>query len=513
MLRKTLPLIILAVTCTSFAAAATQPSVSVSAVNATSPVLRTTGSVSISATVTPSYDALPSATHTDTCGPNGPPAGKVIQTITDITYTIDKTLSVTAGDGINSTVLTGSSPGGGAFSGSLTPSTGADGSIPVTVSATVGDTITEHKVVTTVVWTGASCTGDIVSSTPVTTDTPITKSNTGTGSGSYVLDVAAPVLTLHPVTSQPTVQQGQDKNIHNDLIAGSSGTAYTLTDTVTGPGDYTASANGSGTFNPAKDGVAPSEHSTVGVKIACDAPVGIYTARAVASTVDLGGNPFSTIQSVDVPGSGNSGGSAVDTFTVTPGFSLLSQSLVVSELPPSGDYAPMSCFSSGTSGRKVTTFPGSLHLTTVLNSTGQCAGITNISGASVTLTLPFGFSFDVTGGSPAAHVFRIAAGSGGFDYHYPGPELVLPKSKISINGQTLTVDLSGVDFGLGVGVIPSADSIYVRAHAVFTGSTVPADGTQYVFQTGSSANLGGNSILTASSQQVVTASQACVNGN
>jgi len=111
-------------------------------------------------------------------------------------------------------------------------------------------------------------------------------------------------------------------------------------------------------------------------------------------------------------------------------------------------------------------------------------------------------------------VFRIAAGGGGFDYHYPGPEVTVPKGMITgSSGQTLTVDLSSVDFGSGPGVIPSADSIYVRAHAVFNGTSIPDNGTPYVFSTGCSANLTGIGPTSASSTQTVTANSGCVNGN
>jgi hypothetical protein len=126
----------------------------------------------------------------------------------------------------------------------------------------------------------------------------------------------------------------------------------------------------------------------------------------------------------------------------------------------------------------------------------------------VTLTLPDGFSFDTTGASPAAHVFVFDAANG-FDYHYPQPntEVTLPKAAFTKSGQTVTIDLSSL------GDIPSSDTIYVRAHAVFTGGAVPADGTQYIFTTSTTSDLPGIGSTTNTSTWTVTKSQACVDGN
>jgi len=169
----------------------------------------------------------------------------------------------------------------------------------------------------------------------------------------------------------------------------------------------------------------------------------------------------------------------------------------------------MSCFTSGQSGRKVTTFPGSLHITAIVNTTGPCAGFGSISGTVVTLTLPTGFSFDTTGASPAAHVFIFPAVNG-FDFHYPGAETSLPKTAIVKSGQTvLTVDLSSL------GEILSSNTIYVRAHAGFSGTAVPTDGTPYDFTTSTTSTLPGIGVNTTNpSIQIVTKNNlTCLNGN
>ena len=423
-----------------------------------------------------------------------------------------------AADLNSSSALTGS---GTSYSGSLTTPTAptaTDGKIPVTVTANVSEDVTtavhtettnQHCVKVSGVTT---CT--TVSTSSMDTSATVTKTGSGSGAGSYILDITPPILTLQPDTSQSSVTQGSDKNIHNVIIGGSESTPYTLTDTATGPGGYTTSGGGNGTFgqSPHNDGIANDKHDLVGVFIACDAPVGPYSAAAVAYTEDLGLNAFDPINSTDV--TGPPAGGATDTFEVTPGIFLSDQTQMVSELPPSGDYAPMSCFTAGTSGRKVTTFPGSLHVTATVNTTGPCAGFGTISGTVITLTVPAGFSFDTTGASPSAHVF-VGPDAGGFDFHNPTTLAevtgLIPKPKAV--GSVVTVDLSNLNFGQGPGVIPSNDTIYVRAHAVFSGGSVPADGTPYVFTTSTTSTLPGIGSTTNSTTGTLTKSSACVNGN
>jgi len=511
--------------CSLMFAANTTPSVSVSGVTASSPVLRSTAGITVSATVTPTYDTGSGPTTvTTTCKSNGGNnnCGTGNPNVTDQTVAATTTITISnqkvtasASDGLNTSAPVTLS--GTAYSDTLTtPVSGTDGKTTVTVSASVSEDVTTSV---TTVTTNQNCTSSRGVTTCTTIDASTTNSSStatkigsGTGTGSYILDINRPMLTLHPVASQPSVLQGQDKNIHNEILGGSANTAYTLTDTATGPGGYTTSADGNGTFGPSSggDGIAPKENDLVNVHIACDAPVGIYTARAVANTVDLGGNPFAQINSVDTADN-KPAGSASDTFQVEPGILLSDQTQVVSEF--SGDYSTMSCFTSGTSGRKVTTFPGSLHITATVNTTGPCSGFGTISGTIITLTLPVGFSFDTTGASPAAHVF-VGPAASGFDLHNPQTlaEVTGLISKPKISGQTVTIDLSTLNLGQGVGVLPSSDTIYVRAHAVFSGGSVPADGTQYVFTTSTTSTLPGLGSTTNTSSAIVTASSACVNG-
>jgi hypothetical protein len=284
---------------------------------------------------------------------------------------------------------------------------------------------------------------------------------------------------------------------------------YTVIDSVSGPNGYTAFGPGGDSFGPSGKGtgLAPDKHDTVAVHLTCDAPLGTYTVSAVANTVDLASNAFSAI------GAANS-----DSFRVDQGQFLQNQTLVVSELPSSGDYAPMTCFSSTLQSKKIVTSPGSLYLTATANTTGACSGFSTISKPRVSLTLPVGFSFANTTG-PKAQVFAGPAGSG-FDLHYPQSLVdvtnLIPATAIAGSGQTVTVDLSQLNvaqLNAVAGVLPSGHTIYVRARAIFTGTAVPAQGTQFAFLSSTTAGLPGIGAITSDSNQIVTASTACVNGN
>jgi hypothetical protein len=177
--------------------------------------------------------------------------------------------------------------------------------------------------------------------------------------------------------------------------------------------------------------------------------------------------------------------------------------MVVSELPPVGDYAEMTCFNAtlgGADKTKVNNYPGSVHITATIKTTGPCSGFGTISNPKITLTLPVDFSFADSGPSPKAHVFIgppcAAPSNCAFDLHSGAPLTEVTAAvlkKISVSGQTVTVDLSGLDVGQGPGVIPSDYAIYVRAHAMLaaTVTAVPPTGTEYIFRTEATAGLPG----------------------
>lgn len=512
----------------------TLPYATVTGVTATSPVVRSTPGIAISALVTTYFDTNPAPSTATTCNAcnnsnnycgTGNAAVKSQQVVTTTTTTVtglppvvnaspefgaaNPTIATLTGSGLSASGI-----GSGTFpySGTLpTQLSGDNGFHNVTVTAYVSEQVSTSAQVTTKNMGSGGCGGALISSTTVT-NAPSSAMRFGSGnaSGTYLLDINAPGHSIKPDTSQPQVKQGNDHVTHSVLTGGSPSTNYSVITTATGPNGVTYSAQSNASFGggvAARNGMASDKHVLIGVHMACDAPIGTYTATATANTADLVGQPFNPVQATNV-----------DTFDVTQGIFLEDQTFVVSELPPDGDYAPMACFSSTQANQKVTSFPGSLHVTATVNTTGPCAGFGSISGTSVSLTLPAGFSFADNGGSPKAHVF-IGPAASGFDYHYPQTLAevtgLLPKSAIVVSGQTATVDLSALtlDPAQGPGVIPASDTIYVRAHAAYSDGVVPADGNPFIFTTTTTSTLPGIGVSTASDSRTVTASSACVNGN
>jgi hypothetical protein len=402
----------------------------------------------------------------------------------------------------------------------------ADGKVTLTVSAGVSESVTTavHTEVT-----NFSCSGSGPSRVctpiggPSSSDSSETVTKTGTaGSASttYVLDINPPTLTLKSA-GPSQISQGSNKPLHGIMFFGSAGTDYTLNYSASGPGmDGPYTVIGNGLFGPGNDGIAPRENDPASLHIPCDATPGVYTATASANTEDLGGNSFDPVPSTDFNPNltGNDGGAASVSFTVTPAITLTDQTLIVADLPPSGDYAPMTCFTSGASGKKISTSPGSLHVTATVNvndlSGGNCAASGTFAATKIKLFVPQNFKFDTTGSSPAAHVF-IGPAVNGFDYHNPAglAEVtgLITKPRVAVDG-TITVDLSQVNLGFGPGNIPVTSTIYVRAHASYSGTTVPANGQTFVFTTQTDASLGAFP-FSNSSTSTLTASPACVNGN
>jgi hypothetical protein len=525
-------LIMVSATGVAVAATTTLPAAVVSNVTTTSPVLRSTPNIAVSATVTPTFDSNSGPTVTTSCfvcNPDnsycgyGSNAVKSQQVLTMTTSTVGNTVTtVTAAPEFGSAnptiVRLNGAQSSGAFNGVLpTPVVGTDGVRSVTVTAYVSEEVTTAVTVTTNRMSGSSCTGTIVTSNAVPQPlVTVVKYGTGSANGTYILDINAPKMDTRPVTAQSRVKQGGDKFVHNVLQDVLASTKYTTLNVITGPGGYSSTAQGIGTFGPATPsgtGHSGRENSTVGVHVACNAPVGTYTVTSVANTVDAGSYPFEPVVS-----------STVDTFDVDPGLLLQDQTLAVSQMSPTGGYGAMSCFSSTLANRNLNTAPGSVHITATINTLGECASLSTITNPKVSMTLPAGFSFASSGNSPDAHIF-VGESEPGFDLHYPETmkEVTsLAKAGIAVSGQTVTVDLSKVDLSkagigptptLGTGVFPASYTIYVRARATFTGTVVPADNTAYIFNTNTSAVLPGIGQITSESSQTITALQACVNGN
>jgi hypothetical protein len=375
---------------------------------------------------------------------------------------------------------------------------GPEGLNTVTVNATATDGNTE-----------TSCTGSAQGPT-----------RTGKASADYVTDQSAPTLTIlsyapGPVDPSPIPQvtAGEAITVHTQLDDGSSGTPFTVTLTASGPGTlaFTDSDTFGGPSGAKDNGKAPTKNNLIALQTSCSTAPGIYTMKVDADTQDLCGNAFATI--TKDPASthdGLSGNDTSGTFEVLPPVSLSTITHVISEFP-TGDYGTDQCFTSIAARKKLTNNPGSLHIAAIVTSTvpGDCSDLT-ISNPQIVLTLPAGFSYLLTGNSPAAHVF-IGSGAG-FDLHYPaGFTEVTDSAGIVVNGNTITIDLSKVDVGQGPGVIPTGLTIYARAHAIYSGPGAPASNATFSFSTAASAN---NGTLTASNSEDIVGnpSGGCVDG-
>jgi hypothetical protein len=482
------------------------PSVSVTGVTVTSPVVRSTAEVQVSAAVSAVFDvnsetsAPPKNTNcrqnNNFCGTGNPAVtDQTVETRTSVVVSNTSVAASAAHPGGSGVALTSAT--GTTFSGALAPPVGADdGSRSVVVTATASEVV---STTVTVVTTNKNCPAKapctVVSTTTVPTTTTETRTASGSASGAYLLDLQPGVLSVFP-DHAPDVKQGQVQHVHTKIENGSADTAYRLTDTVTGPGGATYFAETTDTFQPSPgDGISNVKTNTLAVKIACDAPVGEYAISSSADTVDLAGNRYDPLTA--------QGG----TFTVSPGQFLSSQTVVLSELPPAGDYGKLQCFTNRTNPKgKLISDPGSVHVAAVVTTTGPCAGVGTITPGDVVLTLPTGFAFADTGNSPRAHVFVGEAGS--FDFHGGAP---LVEVTSLVTQDTTAADAVVVHLG-DLGPIPSSSTIYVRAHA--RSSAVATPDQPVVFSSSASATSdGGGALQDASTATVVgNPTAGCVDG-
>lgn len=407
--------------------------------------------------------------------------------------------ALTAGDGTNSCTLLNTS--GNTYACSL-PVRPEGGPYTVTVDATATDGNTT-----------TSCTG--ASQSPTKTSSTSTK---------YVTDEVAPTVRVASYSPNPDpnpipqITAGSSIALNVKLKDGSSGTpysfeleAYNATDTI-GPAPLSGFSF-DGPNGPNDDGKDPIENSRdIALQTSCTTPPGIYTMRLETNTEDLCGNPFAAIvmdpagTTGQNPPPASQGNNPSGTFEVLSPVELSTVTHIIGPLPPNGDYSFEQCFTTKGNPKKLIVNPGSAHIAAVVNATvpDTCeeASITN---PTIKLTLPAGFSFYLTGGSPAAHVFVGEAAA--FDFHDPETDGLLEVTDAAlISGQltqTITVDLSNVDVGFGPGQIPTSDTIYVRAHTRYTGSD-PTPHGQFTFLT--EAGIG--AVMTASDTEKLQANPA-----
>lgn len=432
-------------------------------------------SENVSATVTGSYDSsgpTPSSScivcnaGNDNCGTFNTSV-KRKGTVTTTTVTVsNKTVTASASDSNgNSTPSQGPSASPMAFSQSLTAS-GSDGKITVTVSATASEDVKTDTSTTVTNYTStSSCSGTTVGS-PTTTPSTSTVTKTSavaTNTATYVLDLIGPTAELL-FNNPPSIMQTQNELVSVKINNGSAGTPWTVNLTATGPDPATTTtlpATDTGSIGPANPAGSGINNNTVtgpvALPTACDTPVGLYTLTATVKTQDLCEGSYPDIVL------------AGDPFTVTPGITLATQTVVLSQLT-TGDYGINQCFVDSVKQQAkkliVNNTPGSVHIGTIVTTAGPCAGLGTISGVQFALTLPplaiddgSGFVYADTGASPVAHVF-VGDGRDGFDLHN-GTPLTEVTGLITATGQTRTIDLSSL------GDISATDTIFARAHAVF----------------------------------------------
>jgi hypothetical protein len=221
----------------------------------------------------------------------------------------------------------------------------------------------------------------------------------------------------------------------------------------------------------------------------------------VTSTNDLCGQPFAVpINSIAQGKDGASG--LFDVVANAECGATTNQAVVTAPLPPANllvdpestasSYAVVACYSSQTAGSakrpKVVSYPGTVHLGTVLNSTGAGTCAETVAVGDVVFTLDQDFEFLKTGASPPAHVFTGIAddsigwpeGDGpGFWYHTGWPLLEVDPRLISMTVSTdkhmLTMHLGATDLGCGNGLLPKGATLYARAHVKFFGTPTTAE--------------------------------------
>jgi hypothetical protein len=180
------------------------------------------------------------------------------------------------------------------------------------------------------------------------------------------VDLAGPTFGFGTILAQPSIRQTQQEILGVQLDGGSAGTSFTVTATATGPTTLTATDSGTFGTTGKNDGIAPPKHvGPIGIDTACDTPVGTHSVTVEAATVDL------------CNGNNSPAALPLGTFDVTPGIGLLTQTGVLSEFS-SGEYGVDECFT--TSG--INTNPGSVHIDTIVNTNGPCAGFGAISGSA-----------------------------------------------------------------------------------------------------------------------------------
>lgn len=507
--------------------------------------------LAISADVSPGFTVGGSTAATfGKCSNNK--SGGDTQTATYTETTVSgQTVTVTAKDD-NSNVAALS--GGPTYTGDLSPlaaNLASDGKYGVTVSASASENVCvqEHSVTRT--WTSedGSCSGsssdnDVISKNA---DCKTTTSNSGNDSDTdhfYYVDLAAPTVSHNVTNPLQEVMQNTDLNVNIHVSGGSSEQNFNIragfndgSNDIWGP--ETPPAPDSFQFGKSlTDGVAGNKVEAAAVLVSCSVPVGTpYVSKAqLTATTDLCGNAYAP-PPIDSTAQGKSGASGLFAVTENPDCAALTnQAVVTAPLPPANllddpgssasSYALAQCFTSKNAGStrkpKIVSYPGTVHLGTVLNSTGDGSCTETVAVDDVMFALDADFDFLKTGNSPQAHVFVGTADDStgwpidegpGFWYHTGYPLVEVDPSLIDIhvsgNLQELTIALGDTELGCGPGLLPKGKTLYARAHAKFVGTPTPNE--VHTFQT-SAAGVDSSVQIIENPLDGITSQPVCVDG-
>jgi hypothetical protein len=418
-----------------------------------------------------------------------------------------QTLTVAADDTNTNSSLTG---GPTTYTGTLT-SPGTDGKYGVTVAAAASETVTvtPYTFERRYLETDTSCTGASTGDFNLTAGKATDTKNEGSASNTanyYYVDLAAPTVTHNVTNALQQVMQNTDLNLNIHVDGGSSEQAFKIRGGFNDGSTDVWGPEGSFSFGKSlNDGIASNRVEAAAVLVSCSVPIGTdYVSKAqLTATTDLCGQAYAP-PAIDSIAQGKNGASGLFAVTENPACAVVTnQAVVTAPLPPANlltdppanteeSYALVACFTSQNAGSgktKVVSYPGTVHLGTVVNSTGDGSSCDDpVAVGDVVFNLDADFDFVKTGASPQAHAFIGPAddsigwppGVGpGFWYHTGYPLVEIDPSLIGIvvteDKQQLTMSLAGTELGCGPGALPKGITLYARAHAKFVGTPTPSE--------------------------------------
>jgi hypothetical protein len=307
-----------------------------------------------------------------------------------------------------------------------------------------------------------------------------------TNTASYALDISPPVIDH--ITQGGSDSQGGQSLVGFRIVGGSPNQAFTATALLASTTLSASSTDTFGGLGAAPSQNEPNQHELLSIDIPCDAPLGTYNVQITVAGNNSCGGPYSVSASADP-------------VTIKPGLQLTATQVVIADFGVAG-YTQAECFSAVQSGAKINTAPGSFHTATLLTSEGKCVGFDTLSNVQITQTIPSGFAPFTKRPLVGTHVFETTGT--GFDLHNPPGELTLAASNVNYSENTVTITLPGP--------FNAADTIYVRTHIAQALSSLPSNGTGYLFTSVGSASTQAGNLNDTESASLVKDSINCVDG-